>query len=151
VKFAHEGDSAMGTVVAVQFVPDFVFGSTEQKRGRDGAALYLLRVDIETGEGVRALYVGGSGRHGSESVRDAVGAALRGAGRPRLSRADGSASSTWAPHRTAPEPASGRGTPRSTPRRRSPEHEEGTDMATERARTAATRSGWPTRCTRTPP
>jgi hypothetical protein len=64
----------------VQFVPDFVFGSTEQKRGRDGAALYLLRVDIETGEGVRALYVGGSGRHGSESVRDAVGAALRGAG-----------------------------------------------------------------------
>lgn len=80
VRFTAVGDSVEGVIAALTMVPDYDPRTRQPKRDREGRIVEVLRIDLDTASGPAALYVGGSVRAGSGSVRDAVASALRAAG-----------------------------------------------------------------------
>ena len=81
VRFGSVGDRVDGRIVAVSLVPDLDYGTKKPKVRDDGSEVKVMRIDIETEDGTRALFVRGSWQRGSASLPDALRTACAEAGR----------------------------------------------------------------------
>jgi len=81
VKFSEVGARVDGRIIAVTLVPDIDFHTKKPKVRDDGTEVKVMRIDLDTEDGERALFVRGSWQRGSMSLPDALRTACTEAGR----------------------------------------------------------------------
>lgn len=79
-KFETVGDQVAGVIEHLGLKDDLDFKTGDVRMSESGKPMKVLRVDLAREDGPVTLYLGGSGRRGSASQRDALSAACRAAG-----------------------------------------------------------------------
>jgi hypothetical protein len=81
VKFSEVGSLVDGRITAVTLVSDIDFHTKKPKVRDDGSEVKVMRIDLDTEDGTRALFVRGSWQRGSMSLPDAIRTACAEVGR----------------------------------------------------------------------